>query len=154
MSKYTQRLGNDTTIEVGYDRQMDYVFVQVIKNGEYLYSNIDDPNINFSLQNDFSHFDVEIRKLGLEIPEDLKVKALNDRADYFKSIESIPNQIFAYYNEDLIGEDDRTFGVEIYQFIDGLHPEVLDYNFFHTESEAIARANQINCSFIDNINDL
>lgn len=154
MSVYTTTI-KDVIIQLGYDNKMDYVFVQVFRNGEYLYSNITDENISFTLQTDFSHFDDEVKKLGLEIPEDLKIKTLNDRAFYLKSIEKIPNQILSYYNEDLIGAGDgRDFGVEIYQSIDRGYQEVLDYEFFSTESLALARVNQINGAFIDDVENL
>lgn len=155
MSRYTKRIDKNTIIELGYDKPMDYVFVQVIKDGEYLYSNINDDEINFTMQNDFSHFDKKVSELGLEIPEDLKIKTLYDRAYFLKTIEKIPNQILAYHNEDLLGTDDgRDFGVEIYQSKNGEYTGVLDYEFFHTESEALARVNQINGAFIDDVEDL
>ncbi|MCT7563339.1 hypothetical protein ACOTWR_11675 [Aliarcobacter butzleri] len=155
MSRYTQQLNDKTIIELGYDKPMDYVFVQVIKDGEYLYSNINDPEISFTLETDFRHFDVEVRKLGFEIPESLKVKTLEDRADYLETLEKEENQILAFYNDDLIGDGDgRDYGVEIYRDIDGLHNDVIDYEFFATESEALARANQINGAFIDDEDDL
>ena len=155
MSRYTEKINENTIIELGYDKQMDYVFVQVIKDGEYLYSNINDESISFTLQTDFSHFDKKVKELGLEIPEDLKIKTLNDRADFLETLVKIPNQILASYNQDLTGAGDgRDFGVEIYQSEDGEYLEALDYEFFHTESEALARVNQINGAFIDDIEDL
>lgn len=156
MSKYIETLKNGLILEAGYDRPMDYVFVQVIKNGEYLYSNINDSEIDFTCQTDFSHFDKKISKLGIQIPEELKIRVLLDRADFIKSLKKIPNQICAYHNEDLIGADDgRNFGVEIYQE-DGEDSgtEALDYEFFRTESEALTRINQINGAFIDDVDDL
>jgi hypothetical protein len=72
-----------------------------------------------------------------------------------ETLEKIPNQILAYHNGDLIGAGDgRDYGVEIYQSEDGDYLEALDYEFFHTESEALARVNQINGAFIDDIEDL
>jgi hypothetical protein len=155
MSRYTKKIGKNTIIELGYDKPMDYVFVQVIKDGEYLYSNINDDEINFTMQIDFSHFDKKVRELGLEIPEDLKINTLNDRAAFLKTLVKIPNQILASYNQDLTGAGDgRDFGVEIYQSEDGDYLEALDYEFFSTESLALARENQINGAFIDDVEDL
>ena len=38
MSKYINVTENGLIIECGFDRPMDYVFVQVIKGDDYLYS--------------------------------------------------------------------------------------------------------------------
>ena len=61
MSRYTEKINENTIIELGYDKPMDYVFVQVIKDGEYLYSNINDDEVSFTLQTDFSHFDKRLK---------------------------------------------------------------------------------------------
>lgn len=156
MSKYTEITKNGLIIEVGYDRPMDYVFVQVIKNNDYLYSNLNDSDIDFTSQTDFSHFDEKIKTLGLEIPEELKIKTLLDRAKYLSSLESIPYQIIAGYNPDLISEDGRKFGIEIGQYVPGFvwTDNIKEYEYFNTESEALSRVNQINGAFVDDFEDI
>lgn len=156
MSKYTEITKNGLIIEVGYDRPMDYVFVQVIKNNDYLYSNLNDSDIDFTFQTDFSHFDEKIKTLGLEIPEELKIKTLLDRAKYLSSLESIPYQIIAGYNPDLISEDGRKFGIEIGQYVPGFvwTDNIKEYEYFNTESEALSRVNQINGAFVDDFEDI
>lgn len=156
MSKYTHITKDGMILEVGYDRPMDYVFVQVIKNNDYLYSNLNDSEINFTCETDFSHFDKKMKTLGLEIPEELKIKTLLDRAKYLTSLESIPYQIIAGYNPALISEDDRKFGIEIGQYVPGFvwSDNIKEYEFFNAESEALARVNQINGAFVDDFEDL
>lgn len=149
MSKYIETLKNGLILEAGYDRPMDYVFVQVIKNGEYLYSNINDSKIDFTSQIDFEHFDKKMSNLGIQIPEEIKIKTLLDRKKYLDSLEPIEDQIKAYLNSDLISEDDREYGIEIYR-----NNEVIDYEFYYKESEALTRINQINGAFIDDVDDL
>lgn len=156
MSKYIKVTENGLIIECGYDRPMDYVFVQVIKNNEYLYSNINDFDIDFTSQIDFTYFDQKINSLGLEIPEDLKIKTLLDRAKYLENLESIPFQIIAGFNADLISENDSKFGIEIGQYVPGSEwtDNIKEYEYFKTESEALSRVNQINGAFIDNWDEL
>ena len=62
MSKYTTVTKNGITIECGYDISMDYVFVQVIKDNEYLYSNLNDCEIESLQQIDFTHFDKKLKE--------------------------------------------------------------------------------------------
>ena len=156
MSKYTTVTKNGLIIECGYDRPMDYVFVQVIENNDYLYSNLDDHEIDCFKQTDFTHFDEKLKSLGIEIPEDLKIKTLLDRAKYLKTLENIPFQILASYNSDLFSVDDRKFGIEIGQYIPGSDFvfNIQEYEYYKTESEALTRVNQINGAFIDDWDDL
>jgi hypothetical protein len=156
MSKYTTVTKNGLIIECGYDRPMDYVFVQVIENNDYLYSNLDDHEIDCFKQTDFTLFDEKLKSLSLEIPEDLKIKTLLDRTKYLENLESIPFQIIAGFNADLISEDDRKFGIEIGQYIPGYEwtDNIKEYEYFKTKSEALTRVNQINGAFIDDWDDL
>ena len=98
MSKYINVTENGLIIECGFDRPMDYVFVQVIKDNDYLYSNLDDHEIDCFKQTDFTLFDEKLKSLSLEIPEDLKIKTLLDRTKYLENLESIPFQIIAGWN--------------------------------------------------------
>lgn len=156
MSNYKHVRDDGLIIECGYDRPMDYVFVQVIKDNEYLYSNLDDCEINCFQQTDFTHFDEKLKEFNLEVPEDLKIKTLLDRAKYLKTLENIPFQILASYNSDLISEDDRKFGIEIGQYIpgSGCILNIKEYEYYKTESEALSRVNQINGACIDDWDDL
>ena len=156
MSKYIKVTENGLIIECGYDRPMDYVFVQVIKDNDYLYSNLDDHEIDCFKQTDFTLFDEKLKSLSLEIPEDLKIKTLLDRTKYLENLESIPFQIIAGFNADLISEDDRKFGIEIGQYIPGSEwtDNIQEYEYFKIESEALSRVNQINGAFIDNWDEL
>ena len=156
MSKYINVTENGLIIECGFDRPMDYVFVQVIKDNDYLYSNLDDHEIDCIKQTDFTHFDEKLKSLGIEIPEDLKIKTLLDRAKYLKTLENIPFQILASYNSDLISVDDRKFGIEIGQYIPGSDFvfNIQEYEYYKTESEALSRVNQINGACIDDWDDL
>ena len=40
------------------------------------------------------------------------------------------------------------------KYTEKINENTIDYEFFHTESEALARVNQINGAFIDNVEDL
>lgn len=155
MSKYTHITKDGIILEVGYDSQMDYVFVQVIKNNDYLYSNLNDSEINFTCETDFTYFDKKMKTLGLEIPEELKVKTLQDRTTHIDSIDcNIYERVVASYNKVLNEESDKPFAVEIYQTISIDYSCLLLCEFFYKESEAIARVNQINGSFISDFEDL
>lgn len=145
MSKYTHITKDGMILEVGYDSPMDYVFVQVLKNNDYLYSNINDCEINFTHQIDFAYFDTKMKELGIEIPEELKVKVLTDRANYIGNLESFPGQIIASLNEEVEN------GIVIFQ-----NPffENTKYESFEKKSEALTRMNQINGACIDDWEDL
>lgn len=156
MSNYKHINNDGLVIECGYDRPMDYVFVQVIKDNEYLYSNLNDSEIDCFQQTDFTHFDEKLKEFNLEVPENLKIKTLLDRAKYLKTLENIPFQILASYNSDLISVDDRKFGIEIGQYIPGSDFvfNIQEYEYYKTESEALSRVNQINGACIDDWDDL
>ena len=92
MSNYKKDMGN-YIFEVGYDRHMDYIFVQVIckKTDKYLYSNLNDKDILFSSQIDFTYFDEKLLSLGFKIPEDLKAITMFDRFTEIKLNENLDN---------------------------------------------------------------
>ena len=153
MSKYTHITKDGMILEVGYDKPMDYIFVQVIKNNNYLYSNINDYEIDFTCQTDFSHFDRKMKEMKIEIPEELKVKTLQDRANYISTLESFPCQIISSRSEFLEKEHKGKFAILIYQNIP-YRDENLRSELFDKESDAIARMNQINGACIDDWDDL
>ncbi len=156
MSNYKHTTENGIIIEVGFDRPMDYVFVQVIKGDDYLYSNLDDHEIDCFKQIDFTYFDEKLKSLNIVIPEELKIKTLQDRAKYLDSLDYMLGQIKAGYNPDLVSEDDRKFGIEIGKELPGYDwcLNIEEYEYFKTESEALTRVNQINGAFIDDWDDL
>lgn len=156
MSNYKHIKDDGLVIECGYDRPMDYVFVQIIKENEYLYSNLNDCAIDCFQQTDFTYFDEKLKEYNLEVPEEFKIKTLLDRAKYLKNLETLPFQILAAYNPDLISVDDRKFGIEIGQYIPGSDwiLNIQEYEYYKTESQALTRVNQINGSFIDDWDDL
>lgn len=155
MSNYTHT-ADEITIEVGFEKSRDYIFVQVIKGNDYLYSNLDDRDINYLNQIDFTYFDEKLKSLSIEIPEKLKIKTLQDRAKYLDSLDPMLGQIKAGYNPDLVSEDDRKFGIEIGKELPGYDwsLNIEEYEYFHTESEALTRVNLINGAFIDDWDDL
>ncbi len=152
MSNYKIKSKN-LIIECGYDRPMDYVFVQLIKDDEYLYSNINDCDIDFTCQTDFTYFDEKLKEFQVEIPEELKVKVLKDRAEFLDSLEIIPLQITASI-ESSEKEDKCRIVVLIGQHLNKSSYPILKKEYFKSKSSALTRINQINGSFVDDIDDI
>ena len=153
MSNYKIKSQN-LIIECGYDRPMDYVFVQLIQNDEYLYSNLNDCDIDFTCQTDFTYFDKKLKKeFNVEVPEELKVKVLEDRAEFLDLLEIIPLQITASI-ESSEKEDKCSFTILIGQHINKNSYAILKKEYFKSKSDALTRINQINGSFVDDIDDI
>lgn len=152
MSNYKIKSKN-LIIECGYDRPMDYVFVQLIKENEYLYSNINDCEIDFTCQTDFTYFDEKLKEFQVEIPEEFKVKVLKDRAEFLDSLEIIPLQIYSSI-ESSEKEDKCSFTILIGQHINKNSYAILKKEYFKSKSDALTRINQINGSFVDDIDDI
>lgn len=159
MSNYKTQLPDGNILECGYDNRMDFVFVQVIdtKNEDYLYSNLNDMEINFPDIIDFEYFDEVLAKLNYEVPEELKIQVLKDRALKLSTFENIHMQIVAFYDENHCDkEKEDKFVVAIGQLIENksAHENILMYEYYDKLSLAFARINQINGAFVDDIDDI
>ena len=55
---------------LGYDRQLDYVFCVVERDGEYVYSNLADPDAGTE-QQDVAYFRQVLDRLGVVVPESM-----------------------------------------------------------------------------------
>lgn len=156
MSQYKHNTKNKTII-YGYDKQMDYIFIMLFNHKDkMIYSNIDDRTIDFTSQIDFTYFEKILETFNVELPEEEKIKVLKERAEYLDTLETIDYQIKARFNSDLIGEDDRKFGIEIGQILPLTEwsLNIQEYEFFKSEIDALTRVNIINGAFIDSWSDL
>lgn len=123
-----------------------------------VYSNLNDTNINFSNEIDFTHFDKILEEFNISLPESEKIKVIKERLEYLDTIDDIPFRIKARYSNDLVGApgSKKQFGIEVGQRIgdSDCFDNIEHYEFFESKLEAYTRVNQINGAFIDDWQDI
>jgi hypothetical protein len=112
MSRYNEKVNNHL-IEVGYDEQMDYIFMMIHKDDEMIYSNVEDKRVMFTEHKDFTHFYKVLEEFNLNLPWSLIKKVENQRV--VAENKRIHEKVGAILDEmeDEVGYTQRNYGDEI-----------------------------------------
>ena len=68
MSRHTYTTPENVTVTMGYDRPLDFIHCTVEKDGDILYTNLDDPKAGCEQQS-VDYYRPVLKKLGVELPE-------------------------------------------------------------------------------------